>query len=45
MIPERTHEALINGGIGHIGSANADLKTIHTETFGASHDKENNSVT
>ena len=35
MIPERTHEALINGGIGHIGSANADLKTTHTETLGA----------
>ena len=45
MIPERTHEALINGGIGHIGSANADLKTTHTETFGASLDNENNCVT
>ena len=45
MIPERTHEALINGGIGHIGSANADLKTTHTETFGASLDNDNNCVT
>ena len=45
MIPERTHEALKNGGIGHIGSANADLKTTHTETFGASLDNENNTVT
>ena len=45
MIPEITHEALINGGIGHIGSANADLKTTHTETFGASLDNENNCVT
>ena len=45
MIPERTHEALKNCGIGHIGSANAVLKTIHTETFGASLDNENNCVT
>ena len=45
MIPERTHEALKNGGIGHIGSANAELKTTHTETFGASLDNENNTVT
>ena len=45
MIPERTHEALKNCGIGHIGSANADLKTTHTETLGASLDNENNTVT
>ena len=45
MIPERTHEALNNGGIGHIGSANAHLKTAHTETFGASLDNKNNTVT
>jgi len=45
MIPERTIEALTNGGIGHLGSASADLKTAHTETMSASMNQAKDTVT
>ncbi len=44
MIPEQTLEALTNG-FGHLGSANADLKTTHTDILSESVDQENDTVT
>ena len=44
MIPEQTLEALTNG-FGHMGSASVDLKTVHTDTLGASVDPANDTVT
>ena len=44
MIPDHTLEALANG-FGHLGSASADLKPIHTDVFSASVDQQNDIVT
>ena len=44
MIPKQTHAVLANG-FGHLGSANASLKSTHTDTMSTKVQDQTNTIT